>query len=120
MALEPAELGLAEQALRRVCFEGHTDSAGPAGYNLSLSRVRAQAARYYLFREFAIRPDRIEAVGYGESQPVADNGTEAGRRANRRTVAAFSVNREYVPDNAGPEASGESGHNLADRDQGET
>ena len=82
----------------RVRFEGHTDSAGPAGYNLSLSRVRAQAARYYLFREFAIRPDRIEAVGYGESQPVADNGTEAGRRANRRTVAAFSVNREYVPD----------------------
>ena len=63
---------------------GHTDSAGPEDYNLRLSRARAMAVRGYLLDRFALAPERIEANGYGEAQPVASNATETGRVLNRR------------------------------------
>ena len=62
---------------------GHTDAKGSDAYNLRLSQRRAEAVRDYLVQQ-GVEPSRMTAVGYGESQPVADNATEAGRAQNRR------------------------------------
>jgi outer membrane protein OmpA-like peptidoglycan-associated protein len=66
-----------------VTVVGHTDSQGAADYNQQLSQRRAQAVVSY-FESKNVNPDRLVAVGKGESQPIADNSTDAGRRANRR------------------------------------
>ena len=64
---------------------GHTDATGPEAYNQALSLRRAQAVRDYLLANFAsLDRDRFEVRGAGESQPVADDATDAGRRQNRR------------------------------------
>lgn len=62
---------------------GHTDSTGGAQYNLRLSSERARAIRQALIAR-GIAPERLKAVGYGESRPKADNATFAGRAINRR------------------------------------
>ncbi|MBC7160975.1 OmpA family protein [Immundisolibacter sp.] len=62
---------------------GHTDAVGSDAYNLALSQRRASNVRAYLVQQ-GVEPSRMTAVGYGESQPVADNSTEAGRAENRR------------------------------------
>lgn len=72
---------------------GHTDSQGSEEMNLNLSRARAQAVVQALMAR-RILTGNLTAMGYGETAPVADNGTEAGRERNRRiefrllTVAA--------------------------------
>jgi outer membrane protein OmpA-like peptidoglycan-associated protein len=68
----------------RVVVEGHTDSQGNESLNQDLSRRRAIAVREYLLSNMALSADRISAVGYGESRPVAPNTTEEGRASNRR------------------------------------
>jgi outer membrane protein OmpA-like peptidoglycan-associated protein len=62
---------------------GHTDSTGSEAYNLDLSRRRAESVANYLVSRGVSRA-RIETIGYGESYPVADNTTAAGRSINRR------------------------------------
>ncbi|WP_158827900.1 OmpA family protein [Mucilaginibacter lacusdianchii] len=62
---------------------GHTDNVGSDAANLKLSKDRAEAVKAYLVSQGA-NPSRIEAVGYGESQPIASNKTDAGRQQNRR------------------------------------
>jgi outer membrane protein OmpA-like peptidoglycan-associated protein len=62
---------------------GHTDSAGSDAANLALSQARVDAVKAF-FVEQGIAPERIIAVGKGETEPRADNGTEEGRQANRR------------------------------------
>jgi outer membrane protein OmpA-like peptidoglycan-associated protein len=62
---------------------GHTDSTGSDEYNQGLSERRAASVASYL-RTRNVLPDRIIEVGMGESRPIADNATEAGRQANRR------------------------------------
>lgn len=66
-----------------VRVEGHTDSVGSDTYNMDLSIRRANAVRTLLVRE-GVSGDRMQAVGYGESTPVATNSTAAGRQMNRR------------------------------------
>ena len=66
-----------------VRIEGHTDSRGNDAYNLKLSQGRADSVRTYLVGR-GIASDRMEAVGYGENRPIADNRTRAGRALNRR------------------------------------
>jgi outer membrane protein OmpA-like peptidoglycan-associated protein len=66
-----------------VRVEGHTDSTGTDAYNMDLSNRRAMAVKYLLVQR-GIADSRIEAVGYGETLPVATNDTEAGRQRNRR------------------------------------
>ena len=61
----------------------HTDADGDASVNQKLTQRRAEAVVRYLVQS-GVRPDQLRAVGYGESQPVADNVTQAGRVANRR------------------------------------
>jgi OOP family OmpA-OmpF porin len=68
----------------RISIEGHTDSIGTDEYNQGLSLRRAEAVFRYLVNR-GVAPERMEAVGYGESRPVADNETEIGRQQNRRT-----------------------------------
>ncbi len=67
----------------RVNVEGHTDWIGPDSFNQILSERRAKAVREYLVKK-GIEPDRLTAVGYGESRPIADNNTVKGRARNRR------------------------------------
>lgn len=63
---------------------GHTDNVGDKATNLKLSQERAEAVRSYLIKK-GISSGRITARGYGDTKPVADNSTEAGRQQNRRT-----------------------------------
>ncbi len=62
---------------------GHTDSVGGDAYNQKLSEGRAGAVRDY-FVEKGVPEAQVTVKGYGEAEPVADNGTEAGRELNRR------------------------------------
>jgi outer membrane protein OmpA-like peptidoglycan-associated protein len=66
-----------------VRIEGHTDSRGSDGYNMRLSQGRANSVRSYLIRR-GIGPERMQAIGYGETKPIASNRTRAGRAQNRR------------------------------------
>jgi outer membrane protein OmpA-like peptidoglycan-associated protein len=71
-----------------VNVEGHTDSDGDNDANLALSVARAEAVVEALI-ERGIGFQRLYAVGYGESLPLADNETAAGKRANRRIAFSF-------------------------------
>jgi len=62
---------------------GHTDSQGSNAYNMKLSKDRAESVKAYLVSK-GVNPSRIEATGYGESQPIDNNNTETGRQNNRR------------------------------------
>jgi outer membrane protein OmpA-like peptidoglycan-associated protein len=62
---------------------GHTDSTGSNEYNQQLSERRAASVAAYLTTRGVLR-DRLIEVGMGEERPIADNGTDAGRQANRR------------------------------------
>ncbi len=62
---------------------GHTDNVGSANANMKLSKDRAEAVKEYLVSKGA-NPSRIEATGYGSTQPIASNKTDAGRQKNRR------------------------------------
>jgi outer membrane protein OmpA-like peptidoglycan-associated protein len=63
--------------------EGHTDSVGSDSYNMDLSHRRALAVKNVLMQR-GIDASRIQEVGFGKSQPIAGNDTEAGRQKNRR------------------------------------
>lgn len=68
-------------------IEGHTDSRASDQYNEALSQRRVDAVREVLINQFGIASDRLRAIGYGESRPVATNDTAEGRQLNRRVVA---------------------------------
>ncbi len=68
----------------KIEVQGHTDSEGDFSENLKLSKNRADSVRYYLIKNGISRED-ITANGYGDSQPIADNRTETGKKLNRRT-----------------------------------
>ncbi len=62
---------------------GHTDSIGEAESNLQLSTIRAESVLKYLVAR-GVSADRLQAQGYGATNPIADNATDAGRSKNRR------------------------------------
>jgi len=62
---------------------GHTDSTGGDKYNLMLSQQRAQSVANIL-GSFGVQQVRMDTVGFGETQPIASNGTASGREQNRR------------------------------------
>lgn len=67
--------------------EGHTCWIGTEIYNQGLSERRASAVKTKFVDEYGIDPGRIATEGFGESRPVADNTTLAGRQRNRRSIA---------------------------------
>ena len=68
---------------RLVLVVGHTDNRGEAAFNRTLSQRRAEAVGSWLM-EHGLAPSRLTAKGLGETQPVADTSSAAGRRLNRR------------------------------------
>lgn len=68
----------------RIEIGGHTDDQGSDEYNDRLSENRAKSVYDYLIQK-GIPADRLTYKGYGKQKPVADNGTDEGRAANRRT-----------------------------------
>jgi OOP family OmpA-OmpF porin len=83
------------QYLRRnqdteMVIEGHTDSIGPAEYNMRLSERRAESVKDYLTDKLDIDASRLDTKGYGESRPVADNSTKEGRQKNRRVIGVVT------------------------------
>ena len=73
-----------------VLLESHTDSKGAASYNLNLSQARADSVKDSLVKNYGIQESRITTKGYGETQPIDTNDTEAGRQKNRRVVATIN------------------------------
>ena len=71
-----------------VVLEGHTDSVGTERYNQGLSNRRANSVKSYFVKK-GVDSNRITAIGYGESQPRADNATAEGRKLNRRVEIKF-------------------------------
>ena len=88
--------------IRKVRVEGHCDYKGSDAYNMRLSQRRVNAVRQYLMAH-GIEGDRLVAVGYGESRPIATNETAEGRARNRR-VEFTILEQEGVSDDA-PEAA---------------
>ena len=74
-----------------VTIQGHTDSRGNDELNQSLSVRRAIAVREYLLANTTMSADRIDAEGYGESQPIASNDTQEGRSMNRRIDIVLDI-----------------------------
>lgn len=73
---------------------GHTDSLGTSAYNQDLSLRRARATSAYLTSQ-GVLLERIKSDGKGESEPVADNNTEAGQARNRRVEVAIFASDAY-------------------------
>lgn len=71
--------------------EGHTDSVGPDAYNQKLSERRANAVRQVLVDQYGVDASRVNAIGYGEARPIADNASKEGRALNRRVEAAVET-----------------------------
>lgn len=66
-----------------ILVAGHTDSTGSEATNQQLSEQRAQVVKNALAGQ-GVNPARMTTIGFGESKPIADNNTEAGRQMNRR------------------------------------
>lgn len=71
-------------------IEGHSDEVGTSAENMKLSERRAQSVVNYLADRHGIARSRLQAVGYGESRPIADNSTREGKRLNRRIDAIIA------------------------------
>ncbi|MEM6641707.1 MAG: OmpA family protein [Bacteroidota bacterium] len=87
-------------------FGGHSDNVGTDETNLQLSQARVSSVKSYLVDK-GIDSRRITAVGYGETQPIADNATEGGRQKNRRVelkITSLSLEREGQDEITGDES----------------
>ncbi|HUF26747.1 MAG TPA: OmpA family protein [Gemmatimonadaceae bacterium] len=80
----------------RVSVEGHTDAVGGELANQRLSEQRAESVRAALIA-MGLDPARADAIGFGESRPVADNETAAGRAVNRRVEIVIVGARRPTP-----------------------
>lgn len=96
-AVEQLTNFLSEYPERSVLIEGHTDNTGSDELNQRLSLQRAEAVRFALL-DRGVGTDRIRTRGYGEAYPVANNGTAAGRQANRRVEVVISKAAEVIPE----------------------
>lgn len=76
-----------------VMLVGHTDSVGKPDYNQDLSQRRARAAASYLSAQ-GVASRRLLTAGKGETDPIASNDDESGRRQNRRVEVAIYAGRE--------------------------
>ncbi len=78
----------------RIVVAGHTDNVGSDAANLRLSQRRAYSVRNYLIDQ-GVSARRMQAVGYGETRPVANNETANGRAKNRRVeITLQAINKQ--------------------------
>ena len=82
---------MVESPKARLVLAGYTDGKGSEGYNVELSKKRAEAVRDYLLSNFKIDKDRITLHWYGKADPAASNQTPEGRAKNRRVVGILSA-----------------------------
>lgn len=80
---------IAGQGFKRLVIEGHTDSVGAEDYNLDLSQRRANFVRHHLIQRHGVEGKKVEALGLGETRPIADNKNYQGRQRNRRVEFKF-------------------------------
>ena len=78
-----AEKIQANPQVKRIRIEGHTDDVGGHKKNQELSQLRAEAVRNYLIKK-GIEPDRLQAIGYGDTRPLDNRKTNEARAKNRR------------------------------------
>ncbi|TNF24627.1 MAG: hypothetical protein EP329_24590 [Deltaproteobacteria bacterium] len=78
-----ASVMLSRDWIEAIEVQGHTDSDGPDDYNLDLSQRRAEAVMRYMVDK-GVDATRLTAKGYGETKPIASNGSKTGRAKNRR------------------------------------
>lgn len=78
--------------IEHIDIAGHTDSTGAEAYNQDLSVRRANAVKNFLIDQ-GIDPRIMSTIGYGESRPIADNRTSAGRAQNRRVEVTLRGTR---------------------------
>jgi OOP family OmpA-OmpF porin len=71
-------------------IEGHADNIGTEDHNMALSKRRAEKVVTYLVDELHIDRSRLSSVGFGDTRPITENDTEAGRRRNRRIDAVIA------------------------------
>jgi outer membrane protein OmpA-like peptidoglycan-associated protein len=81
--LEPLVMKLKANPEVEIEVHGHTDAMGNYTKNMQLSQMRAEAVRQYLIAK-GVASNKVRAVGFGSSSPIADNKTAAGRAQNRR------------------------------------
>jgi outer membrane protein OmpA-like peptidoglycan-associated protein len=81
-----------------VLVVGHTDSSGPADYNMTLSEKRAYAVTNYFVQSKGLSSSRFTTTWFGEDQPIADNSTVEGRAKNRRVNVAIVPNEKMKED----------------------
>ena len=77
--------GLQRVGIRSARVEGHTDDTGAPAYNLRLSEQRASAVAAVM-QGAGMDAANLALRGWGETRPIADNGSETGRAQNRRVV----------------------------------
>ena len=75
-----------------ILIEGHTDATGSDEHNMALSKQRAESVAAFMSTS-GVKASRFTTMGYGESQPVADNGSESGLAKNRRVEIAIYANK---------------------------
>lgn len=85
---EVAATIMANPQVGRVEIGGHTDNVGESAYNLQLSQERANSVKLY-FESRGLKAERLVAVGYGDTKPIASNKNEKGRGENRRVEFNF-------------------------------
>lgn len=78
-------------------IEGHTDSVGDAGYNMDLSRRRAQAVADYMQSQ-GVSSSRVTVKALGETSPRFDNATAEGQAKNRRVEVGVVANEQMIED----------------------
>lgn len=92
-ALNDASAVMQQYPETRITIAGHTDSSGSEDYNQRLSERRAQAVGNYLMQS-GVSTQRLNMMGYGESQPVASNSSEQGRAQNRRVEITLTPTQQ--------------------------
>jgi outer membrane protein OmpA-like peptidoglycan-associated protein/opacity protein-like surface antigen len=78
-----ARVLLVQLQIWKIRVEGHTDNVGDPVKNMNLSQSRAESVVAYLVKK-GVAPERLEAVGFGDTKPLEDNKTAKGRQINRR------------------------------------
>ena len=95
---------------------GHTDAHGSADYNLGLSIARSKSVREFLIKKFAIAPDQLVAVGFGEEQLKNAEDPDAGE--NRRVQVVNMASKDVAQKAPAPEAEPKAKDEPAEKGEG--